>query len=362
MDKIYNFSAGPSTLPTYVLLKAKEEILNYKKTGQSVMEMSHRSLEFQNILKRCEELLREVLNIPKDYSVLFLQGGASTQFSMIPMNLMNKTKKSDFILSGNWSEKAYKEALKYGDAKIVASSKNENYKRIPTVNDSDLRSDADYLHFCYNNTIFGTRFNSLPTQKNVPLVCDISSFIASEPLDISQFALLYAGTQKNLGIAGLTIVILRKDLIGNEMDFTPTMLSYKTHLEKNSLYNTPPCYAIYICMLVLEWLKYEIGGLKKMKDINIKKAKLLYDYIDNSKLFKSDVNINDRSTMNVVFSSSNKTIDDSFIDFAKKNNIINIKGHRSVGGMRASIYNGMTIDGVKKLVNVMEEYEKGVKL
>lgn len=421
MKRIYNFSAGPSMLPDYVLLRAKEELLNYRNTRQSVMEMSHRSKEFREILNDCEGLFREGLAVPDDYTVLFLQGGASTQFSMIPMNLMTKNKKADFILSGNWSEKAYLEASKYGEAKIVASSKEENYRKIPTVNASNLSDDADYLHFCYNNTIYGTRFNKLPIEncapsveeclsqdkrikfnelnkpaaapnfdersskfgdhqftpirnldnantsrknpifKNVPLVCDISSFIASEPLDISKFALLYACTQKNLGIAGLTVVICKSHFIGNEMTLTPTMLSYKTHAEKKSLYNTPPCYAIYICKLILEWLKHEIGGLEKMKEINFEKAKLIYDYIDNSKVFKSNVEKRDRSTMNIVFSSGNEALDEKFINFSSRRGLINIKGHRSVGGMRASIYNGMPLKGVEKLVQAMEEFERSVK-
>lgn len=359
MDKIYNFSAGPSMLPEWVLLKAQKELLNYKNTGQSVMEMSHRSSEFQEILHSCKTLLKEVLKIPDDYSILFLQGGASSQFAMVPMNLMNKSKKADFILSGEWSEKAYKEALKYGNAKIVASSKEAGYKKIPKLNEQNLSHDADYLHFCYNNTIYGTRFNSIPTKK-LPLVCDISSFIASEPLNISDFALVYAGTQKNLGIAGLTIVIVKNSFMGHEMDFTPTMFSYKTHAEKNSLYNTPPCYAIYMCMLALKWLKTEVGGLEKIKEINLQKSKLIYDYIDNSNLFKSNINKFDRSTMNVVFSTYSQRIDSEFVDFAAKNGIINLKGHRKVGGIRASIYNGMPLEGVEKLVEIMEKFEKGV--
>lgn len=361
MQKIYNFSAGPSTLPEYVLIKARENLLSYKNTGQSVMEMSHRSNEFLEILNSCETLLKDVLNVPKNYKVLFLQGGASTQFSMIPMNLMNKNNKADFILSGYWSEKAFKEASKFGKTSIVASSKKENYKMIPKIYEENLSQNADYLHFCYNNTIYGTRFHKIPIhKKNIPLVCDISSFIASEPLDISEFDLLYAGAQKNLGIAGLTIVILKDDLPFKINDFTPTMMSYKTHIEKNSMYNTPPCFAIYICMLVLEWIKYEMGGLLKIKEINHKKANLIYDYLDNSKIFNSFANKQDRSTTNIVFTSHNKTVDENFINFAFKSGLINLKGHRELGGMRASIYNGMPLSGVKKLLEVMHNYEKGV--
>lgn len=363
MKKIYNFSAGPSTLPEYVLIKARENLLDYKNTGQSVMEMSHRSKEFLEILNNCEELLRDVLNVPKNYKILFLQGGASTQFSMIPMNLMNKNNSADFILSGSWSEKAFKEASKFGKTSIVASSKKENYRIIPKINEKNLNPGADYLHFCYNNTIYGTRFHKIPIhKKNIPLVCDISSFIASEPLDISEFSLLYAGAQKNLGIAGLTIVILKEDLSFNIKDSIPTMMSYKTHIEKNSMYNTPPCFAIYMCSLVLEWIKYEMGGLFKIKEINHKKANLLYDYLDDSKMFNSFVNKPDRSTTNIVFTSKSKTVDEKFIDFAFKNGLINLKGHREIGGMRASIYNGMPLSGVKKLVEVMQNYERGVNL
>lgn len=358
MDRLYNFSAGPSMLPDSVLLRVKKDLVNYKNTGQSVMEMSHRSAEFLEIINKCEELLREVLNIPSDYTVLFLQGGASTQFAMVPLNFM--AKKAAFALSGVWSEKAYKEAQKFGQAYIIASSKHENYAKVPKIEMENLAPETDYLHFCYNNTIYGTKFSELPAQKNVPIVCDISSYIASEPLDISKFSLLYASAQKNLGIAGLTIVIIKNSFLKKANETAPTMLSYKIHAEKNSLFNTPPSFAIYICALMLNWLKNEIGGLREMQKINRQKAQIIYDYIDNSAIFSSIVEPKDRSTMNVVFSTNDKKTDNDFVNFAKINGILNIKGHRNLGGMRASIYNAMPIAGVKKLVEIMYTFEKEV--
>ena len=360
--RVYNFSAGPSVLPKYVLKRAQTELINYKNTGQSVMEMSHRSKYFYEIIFECEKLLRSVMSVPKNYEILFLQGGASMQFAMVPLNLMNKNHCADFILSGNWAKKAYQEASKFGKANVVATSEDNNFSYIPKIKESSLSKNADYLHFCYNNTIYGTRFHEVPNCGSIPLVSDVSSFIASEPLDISKFSLLYAGAQKNLGIAGVTIVIVEKSLIEKDSPSIPTILSYKTHASKNSMFNTPPCFAIYICKLILEWIKYEIGGLEKMKEINFEKSKLLYDYIDHSKLFKSAVKLEDRSNMNVVFSTGNTSLDEKFINFSEQNNIINIKGHRNVGGMRASLYNAMPIQGVKKLVSIMEKYERGVKL
>ena len=360
--KVYNFSAGPSILPEYVLKKAQSELINYKSTGQSVMEMSHRSKEFQEIIYECETLLRRVMSIPENYNVLFLQGGASTQFAMVPLNLMTKNHCADFILSGNWSKKAYQEASKFGKANVIATSEDDNFTYIPKINKLNFSKNADYLHFCYNNTIYGTRFHEIPDCGSIPLVSDVSSFIASEPLDISKFSLLYAGAQKNLGIAGVTIVIIKKELLKNELPSTPTMLSYKIHASKKSMFNTPPCFAIYICKLMLEWIQNEIGGLEKIKELNSLKSRLLYDYIDNSKLFKSPVNIEDRSNMNIVFSTGNTSLDEKFINFSEQNNIINIKGHRKVGGMRASLYNAMPLEGVKKLINVMEKFEGGIKL
>ena len=361
MKRVYNFSAGPSVLPEAVLRRAADEMLDYQGSGQSVMEMSHRSKTFDAIIKNTEALLRELMEIPDNYKVLFLQGGASSQFARVPMNLMTKNGKADFVITGQWATKAQKEAARYGEANIVASSKDKTFSYIPELDPSTFSKDADYFHICYNNTIYGTKYTKLPETGDVPLVADISSCILSEPIDVSKFGLLYAGAQKNMGPAGLTVVIVREDLIGEPMEKTPTMFTYKTHAENDSLYNTPPCYSIYMCMLVLEWLKNDIGGLAKMKELNEKKAKILYDFLDQSQLFKGTVVPKDRSLMNIPFVTGNDELDAKFIKEAGEHDFVNIKGHRSVGGMRASIYNAMPIEGVEKLVAFMKEFEQNNK-
>ena len=358
MSRVYNFSAGPSMLPEWVLKKAAEEMLDYQGTGQSVMEMSHRSKEYEAIITECEALLREILNIPDNYKVLFLQGGASTQFAMIPLNLMNKSGKADYVITGQWAKKAYAEAQKYGTANVVASSADKTFSYIPKLDPSKFDKEADYFYICLNNTIYGTKFPELPDTGNVPLVCDFSSCALSEPIDVSKFGILYAGAQKNMSCAGLTVVIIREDLVGHARDMTPTMLDYKIHVENGSMYNTPPTYAIYIHKLVLEWLKNEIGGLENMKKINEGKAALLYDFLDQSKLFKGTVEKDSRSLMNIPFVTGDVEMDKKFVAEAKKAGFINLKGHRTVGGMRASIYNAMPVEGVKALVAFMEKFEK----
>lgn len=357
MARVYNFSAGPSILPESVLKKAASEMLDYQGSGQSVMEMSHRSKVYESIIQGCESLLREVMGIPNNYKVLFLQGGASSQFAMIPLNLMNGSGKADFVITGQWANKAYQEAARYGDANIVASSKDKTFSYIPKLDKSKFTPDADYFHICLNNTIYGTRFTVLPDTGNVPLIADVSSCILSEPIDVSKFGLLYAGAQKNMAPAGLTVVIIREDLIGNARDITPTMFNYKTHSDSGSMFNTPPCYSIYMCKLVLEWIKNEVGGLEKMKEYNEKKARILYDFLDSSKLFRGTVEPKDRSLMNVPFVTGSAELDAEFVKQAAARNFVNLKGHRSVGGMRASIYNAMPIEGVEKLVEFMKEFE-----
>ncbi len=357
MARVYNFSAGPSVLPESVLRTAAEEMLDYKGSGQSVMEMSHRSKTYDAIIKECEALLREVMNIPSNYKVLFLQGGASSQFAMVPLNLMNGSGKADFVLTGQWASKAQQEAARYGEAHVVASSKDRTYSYIPELDPASFTPDADYFHICLNNTIYGTRYTALPETGKVPLVADISSCILSEPLDVSRFGLLYAGAQKNMGPAGLTVVIVREDLIGHARDITPTMFNYQIHADNGSMYNTPPCYAIYICKLVLEWIKNDIGGLEKMKAYNEKKAALLYDFLDASAMFKGTVEKKDRSLMNIPFVTGNEELDAKFVKEAAAAGFVNLKGHRSVGGMRASIYNAMPIEGVEKLVAFMKQFE-----
>ncbi len=357
MARVYNFSAGPSMLPLEVLETAAKEMMEYGTSGQSVMEMSHRSKDYDAIIKTAEADLREVMNIPENYEVLFLQGGASTQFAMIPMNLMNKNKKADFVVTGQWANKAYKEAARYGEAKLIASSADKTYSYIPKLDKADFTPDADYFHICMNNTIYGTKWNELPDTGDVPLVADISSCILSEPIDVTKFGLLYAGAQKNVAPAGLTIVIVRKDLLGNAMDITPTMLNYVTHAENDSMFNTPPCYTIYVAGLTLKWIK-KLGGLEKMAEINKKKAAILYDFLDNSKLFRGTVVKEDRSLMNVPFVRGNDELDAKFVKEAAAAGFVNLKGHRSVGGMRASIYNAMPIEGVEKLVEFMAKFEK----
>ena len=358
MARVYNFSAGPSVLPEAVLKKAADEMMDYQGSGQSVMEMSHRSKVYDAIIKEAEALLREVMNIPDNYKVLFLQGGASSQFAMIPLNLMTKSGKADYVVTGQWAKKTYKEASRYGNANVVASSEDKTFSYIPKLDKATFTPDADYFHICMNNTIYGTVYHELPETGDVPLVADISSCILSEPIDVSKFGMLYAGAQKNMAPAGLTVVIIREDLIGNAQEITPTMFNYQTHADNDSMFNTPPCYTIYVAKLVLEWIKNEIGGLEKMKELNEKKAAILYNFLDNSKLFKGTVVPEDRSLMNVPFVTGDADLDAEFVKVCTENGIVNIKGHRSVGGMRASIYNAMPIEGVEKLVAVMKEFEE----
>ena len=357
MARVYNFSAGPSVLPESVLRRAAEEMMDYQGSGQSVMEMSHRSKTYDAIIKECEALLREVMDIPDNYKVLFLQGGASSQFAMIPLNLMTGSGKADFIITGQWANKAYQEASRYGEAKAIASSKDKTFSYIPAWDEADFTKDADYFHICMNNTIYGTKFTTLPETGDVPLVADVSSCILSEPIDVSRFGMLYAGAQKNMGPAGLTVVIVREDLIGEAQESTPTMFKYSIHADNDSMYNTPPCYSIYVCKMVLEWIRDEIGGLAKMKEINEKKAALLYDFLDSSKMFRGTVEKKDRSLMNIPFITGNEELDAKFVKEAAAAGFVNLKGHRSVGGMRASIYNAMPVEGVEKLVAFMKAFE-----
>lgn len=358
MKRVYNFSAGPSALPIEVLQQAADEMVSYGDSGMSVMEMSHRSSYFIDILHEAKSLFKELMNVPDNYEILFLQGGASTQFSMIPLNLLAKSNKCDFMITGSWAKKAYQESARYGEAKVIASSEDKTFSYIPKVDPKDFTPDADFFHICVNNTIFGTRFKpeNLPKTGNVPLVGDMSSNILSEVYDVSKFGLIYAGAQKNMGPAGVTAVIIRKDLLGHAKDFTPTMLNYKIHADNDSSYNTPPCFAIYVCKLVYEWVKAN-GGVAGMEKANKEKAQLLYDYIDNSKLYKGTVVPEDRSLMNVTFITGSDELDALFVKESKKVGLENLKGHRSVGGMRASIYNAMPLAGVETLINFMKKFE-----
>lgn len=357
MSRVYNFSAGPAVLPEDVLREASEEMLDYRGTGMSVMEMSHRSCSFQEIIDQAEADLRELAGIPDNYRVLFLQGGASLQFAMIPMNLM-KNRKADFILTGQWSKKAYKEAGKYGEARVIASSEDQTFSYIPDCSDLDISPDADYVYICENNTIYGTKFKELPDTKGKTLVADVSSCFLSEPMDVTRYGLVYGGVQKNIGPAGVVIAIIREDLITEDvLPGTPTMMTYKTHMDAGSLYNTPNTYGIYICGKVFQWLKKR-GGLEAMKEYNEKKAKILYDYLDESSLFKGTVVPKDRSLMNVPFVTGDKDLDARFVKEAATAGLVNLKGHRTVGGMRASIYNAMPMEGVEALVAFMKKFEK----
>lgn len=359
MERVYNFSAGPAVLPVEVLQTAADEMLNYQNSGMSVMEMSHRSKVFDKIIKDAEADLRKLMNIPANYKVLFLQGGGHLQFSMVPLNLM-KNKVADYIVTGEWAKKAIKEAGKYLKANKIASSEDKNFTYIPNLNNLNLDPEADYVYICQNNTIFGTRFTELPDTKGKDLVSDMSSNILSEPVDVSKFALIFAGAQKNIGPAGTTIVIIREDLLKDDLpDFCPTMLSYKIHADKESLYNTPPTYGIYICGLVFKHLLAN-GGVEAMYVKNLEKAKLIYDFLDNSKIFKGTVAKKDRSLMNVTFVTDSEELNARFIKEATEAKLVNLKGHRSVGGMRASIYNAMPIEGVKALVDFMAEFERKV--
>lgn len=356
MNRVYNFSSGPAVLPESVLLKAQNEMLNYNGSGMSVMEMSHRSKVYDEIIKDTESLFRELMNIPSNYKVLFLQGGASTQFAAIPLNLANKSRKIDIIGTGMWTNKAEAEARIYADVNVVASSADKTFTYIPETKREDFSKDADYLHICWNNTIYGTKYNEIPDVGDTPIVADLSSCILSEEIDVSKFGLIFAGAQKNIGPAGLTVVIVREDLIGQHRDITPTMLRYDIHAKNDSLYNTPPTYSIYICKLVLEWLK-ELGGVKEIEKINRRKAQAFYDYLDSSKLFKPTVFGRDRSLMNIPFVTGNEEIDKKFVSEATEAGFVNLKGHRSVGGMRASIYNAMPEQGILDLISFMEKFE-----
>ena len=356
MARVYNFSAGPAVLPEEVLQEAADEMLDYRGTGMSVMEMSHRSKAYDTIIKEAEADLRELMNIPDNYKVLFLQGGASQQFAMIPMNLM-KNRVADYIVTGQWAKKAYQEASLYGKANKIASSEDKTFSYIPDCSDLPISEDADYVYICENNTIYGTKFKTLPNTKGKPLVADVSSCFLSEPVDVTKYGVIYGGVQKNIGPAGVVIVIIREDLITEDvLPGTPTMLRYKTHADADSLYNTPPAYGIYICGKVFKWLK-KMGGLEAMKERNEKKAKILYDYLDESRLFKGTVRKEDRSLMNVPFVTGNEELDAKFVREAKEAGFENLKGHRTVGGMRASIYNAMPIEGVEKLVEFMKKFE-----
>ena len=356
MARVYNFSAGPAVLPEEVLKEAAAEMLDYKGTGMSVMEMSHRSKAYQAIIDEAEADLRDLMNIPENYKVLFLQGGASQQFAMIPMNLM-KNGVADYIITGQWAKKAYQEAQKYGKANAVASSADKTFSYIPDCSDLPISDDADYVYICENNTIYGTKYHTLPNTKGKLLVSDVSSCFLSEPVDVTKYGMIYGGVQKNIGPAGVVIAIIREDLITEDvLPGTPTMLQYKIHADNGSMYNTPPCYGIYICGKVFKWLK-KMGGLEAMKAHNEKKAKILYDFLDESKLFKGTVRKEDRSLMNVPFVTGSEELDAEFVKAAKAAGFENLKGHRTVGGMRASIYNAMPIEGVEKLVEFMKAFE-----
>ena len=358
MSRVYNFSAGPAILPECVLEEIRDEMLEYGDSGQSVMEMSHRSKVFEGILHETESTLREIMEIPDNYKVLFLQGGASQQFAAVPMNLM-KNRVADYINTGNWTKKAIQEAKLYGKVNVIASSEDKTFTYIPDLENLEISPDADYVYICQNNTIYGTRYAKLPDTKGKILVSDVSSMFVSEPLDVSKYGVIYAGVQKNAGPGGLVVSIIREDLIYDEvLPGTPTMLKWKTQADADSLYNTPNCWAIYVCGKVFKWIK-DMGGLTVMKEKNERKAQLFYDYLDNeSKLFKGTVEKSSRSIMNIPFVTGNADLDKAFVAECEKNGIVNIKGHRTVGGMRASIYNAMPYEGVVKLIEVMKQFEK----
>ena len=357
MARVYNFSAGPSMLPEEVLKKAQKEMVEYGTSGMSVMEMSHRSKDFEEIINGCEALVRELMHVPDNYKVMFLQGGGSSQFAMIPMNLANKNKKCDIVITGQWAKIAAQEAERYIEVNKVASSADKTFSYIPKLNKDDFSKDADYFYICLNNTIYGTKWNTLPDTGDIPLVADISSIIMSEEIDVSKFGLLFAGAQKNLGPAGVTLAIVREDLIGDAMDICPTMFNYQIHADNGSMYNTPPTYGIYIMKLVMEWIK-EKGGVAALQKINEHKAKILYDFLDSSEMFRGTVVPEDRSLMNVPFVTDSDELNAKFVKEAEAAGFVNLKGHRSVGGMRASIYNAMPIEGVEKLVEFMAQFEK----
>ena len=357
MSRVYNFSAGPAVLPEEVLQEAADEMLDYKGRGMSVMEMSHRSKVVDDIIKDAEKDLRDLMNIPDNYKVMFLQGGASQQFAAVPMNLM-KNKKAGYIITGQWAKKAFQEAKMYGEAMELASSADQTFSYIPDCSDLDIPDDLDYVYICENNTIYGTKYKTLPNTKGKTLVADVSSCFLSEPVDVTKYGVIYGGVQKNVGPAGVVIVIAREDLITDDvLPGTPTMLKWKTQADNDSLYNTPPCYGIYICGKVFKWLK-KMGGLEEMQKRNIEKAKILYDYLDQSKMFKGTVRKEDRSLMNVPFVTGDKDLDAKFVKEATEAGFVNLKGHRTVGGMRASIYNAMPKEGVEKLVAFMKKFEE----
>ena len=356
-NHVYNFSAGPSMLPVEVLEKVQKDLLNYEGSGQSVMEMSHRSKEYQKIIDDAEADLRELMHIPDNYKVLFVQGGGTLQFAMVPLNLLRNSKKADYVLTGTWAKKAYKEACKYGDIRVIASSEDDKFTWVPKITKEDVREDADYAYITTNNTIYGTKYNYIPETGNVPLVADMSSNILSEEIDVSRFGMIWAGAQKNVGPAGVTIVIVREDLIGFAGAEVPTYLDYKIHADNGSMYNTPPCFSIYVAGEVFKYLK-SIGGIAEMERRNKEKAQMLYDFIDSSRLFSCPVAKEDRSLMNVVFVTGDAELDKKFIALAKENGMINLSGHRSIGGMRASIYNAMPKEGVAALVDFMRKFEE----
>ena len=357
MSRVYNFSAGPAVLPEAVLLEAQEEMMDYRGHGMSVMEMSHRSKMFDDIIQETEADLRDLMQIPDNYKVLFMQGGASLQFAMIPMNLM-KNGVADYVITGQWAKKAWQEAQKYGKANAVASSADKMFSYIPDCSDLTISEDADYVYICENNTIYGTKYKKLPNTKGKLLVSDVSSCFLSEPINVSDYGIVYGGVQKNIGPAGMVISIVREDLITDDvMPFTPTMMKFKTHADAGSMYNTPNCYCIYMCGKVFKWIK-SIGGLSAMKERNEAKAKILYDFLDQSDMFSGTVVKEDRSLMNVPFVTGNKELDAKFVKEAEAAGFVNLKGHRTVGGMRASIYNAMPIEGVEALVKFMKEFEE----
>lgn len=357
MERVYNFSAGPAVLPVEVLQQAADEMLNYKGSGMSVMEMSHRSKTYQALIDEAEADLRQLLNIPANYKVLFAQGGCSLQFASVPMNLM-RNGVADYIITGQWAKKAFQEAQKYGKANKIASSEDKTFSYIPDCSDLPISDNADYVYICENNTIYGTKYKKLPNTKGKPLVSDVSSCFLSEPVDITKYGVMYGGVQKNVGPSGVQILIIREDLIGEgpAKDYTPTMMNWKIQTDNASLYNTPPTYGIYICGLVFKWIK-KLGGLTVMKELNEKKAKILYDFLDSSKLFKGTVVKQDRSLMNIPFVIGNEEMEAKFIKEATAEGLVSLKGHRTVGGMRASIYNAMPIEGVQKLVAFMKDFE-----
>ena len=356
-NRVYNFSAGPSMLPVEVLEKVQKDLLNYEGSGQSVMEMSHRSKEYQKIIDDAEADLRELMHIPDNNKVVFVQGGGTLQFAMVPLNLLRNSKKADYVLTGTWAKKAYKEACKYGDIRVIASSEDDKFTWVPKITKEDVREDADYAYITTNNTIYGTKYNYIPETGNVPLVADMSSNILSEEIDVSRFGMIWAGAQKNVGPAGVTIVIVREDLIGFAGAEVPTYLDYKIHADNGSMYNTPPCFSIYVAGEVFKYLK-SIGGIAEMERRNKEKAQMLYDFIDSSRLFSCPVAKEDRSLMNIVFMTGDAELDKKFIALAKENGMINLSGHRSIGGMRASIYNAMPKEGVAALADFMRKFEE----